>query len=226
MDGDPGDKTFAPGYGEFYTSGGGDTEALALAVPTDQDRARCPGLDRVRLLEASTAAYDAACAATAGRRRAVGARREGRLEGDRPKDVPRLVRPVLGRPYAARRGRDDPRRAAQAAIGVARRAHDLRLRYRPTDAVDLLRLDTWLARMLLDARRRDITRSGATSSRSTTSATGCATSSGSVAAPKVDLALEELLDAINEGDLATAREVPRGEVVKQDPVIPTRPTCR
>ena len=35
MDGSLEDKTFAPGYGEFYTSGGGDTEALALAVPTD-----------------------------------------------------------------------------------------------------------------------------------------------------------------------------------------------
>jgi hypothetical protein len=28
-------KTFAPGYGEFYTSDGSDVEALALAVPTD-----------------------------------------------------------------------------------------------------------------------------------------------------------------------------------------------
>src|SRR5215207_10181911 len=28
-------KTFGPGYGEFLTGGGGDVEALALAVPTD-----------------------------------------------------------------------------------------------------------------------------------------------------------------------------------------------
>ena len=35
MDGNLEDKTFALGYGEFYTSGGGDVEALALAVPTD-----------------------------------------------------------------------------------------------------------------------------------------------------------------------------------------------
>ena len=28
-------KIFAPGYGEFFTAGGGDVEALALAVPTD-----------------------------------------------------------------------------------------------------------------------------------------------------------------------------------------------
>ena len=33
MDGKTEDKTFAPGYGEFLTAGGGDVEALALAVP-------------------------------------------------------------------------------------------------------------------------------------------------------------------------------------------------
>src|SRR5262249_3173749 len=35
-DGTHEDKIFAPGYGEFRTSGGGDLEALALAVPTDR----------------------------------------------------------------------------------------------------------------------------------------------------------------------------------------------
>jgi hypothetical protein len=35
MDGKTEGKTFAPGYGEFYTSDGSDVEALALAVPTD-----------------------------------------------------------------------------------------------------------------------------------------------------------------------------------------------
>ena len=36
-------KTFAPGYGEFLTSGGGDTEALAIAVPTDRAERRAAG---------------------------------------------------------------------------------------------------------------------------------------------------------------------------------------
>jgi len=35
LDGSVSDKVFAPGYGEFDTSSGGDVEALALAVPTD-----------------------------------------------------------------------------------------------------------------------------------------------------------------------------------------------
>ena len=34
-DGSLEDKTFAPGYGEFFTGGGGDVEAMALAVPAD-----------------------------------------------------------------------------------------------------------------------------------------------------------------------------------------------
>jgi hypothetical protein len=35
MDGSTEDKIFAPGYGEFSTGGGGDLEAVALAVPID-----------------------------------------------------------------------------------------------------------------------------------------------------------------------------------------------
>ena len=35
LDNNSEEKTFAPGYGEFLTGGGGDLEALALAVPTD-----------------------------------------------------------------------------------------------------------------------------------------------------------------------------------------------
>lgn len=36
LDGSSSDKVFAPGYGEFDTSSGGDVEALALAIPTDR----------------------------------------------------------------------------------------------------------------------------------------------------------------------------------------------
>ena len=50
MDGGRELKTFAPGYGEFFTSGGGDTEALALAVPTDaaEGAAARRGAERLR----------------------------------------------------------------------------------------------------------------------------------------------------------------------------------
>jgi hypothetical protein len=41
-DGTREDKVFAPGYGEFRTAGGGDLEALALAVPTDAREGSMP----------------------------------------------------------------------------------------------------------------------------------------------------------------------------------------
>jgi hypothetical protein len=42
-DGKTEQKVFAPGYGEFYTAGGGDVEALALAVPHGRSDRAAPG---------------------------------------------------------------------------------------------------------------------------------------------------------------------------------------
>jgi hypothetical protein len=42
QDGEREAKTFAPGYGEFFTGGGGAVEALALAVPHERPRAPFP----------------------------------------------------------------------------------------------------------------------------------------------------------------------------------------
>ena len=71
-------------------------------------------------------------------------------------DVPRLLQPLLERAVLRLGAADDPERAAQAAIGLTRLAQDLRLRHRSADAVDLRRLDTWLAQMLLDVRQRHV----------------------------------------------------------------------
>src|SRR5919198_5070737 len=43
-DGTREDKTFAPGYGEFFTGGGGDVEAMTLAVPADAVKEPVPAL--------------------------------------------------------------------------------------------------------------------------------------------------------------------------------------
>jgi hypothetical protein len=52
-------KTFGPGYGEFLTGGGGNVEALALAVPTDalRSRRRC---ELVTLESGAADVFDAA----------------------------------------------------------------------------------------------------------------------------------------------------------------------
>ncbi len=138
MDGAQEDKTFAPGYGEFYTSGGGDVEALALAVPTDRDSGPVPA-PIAELGRHATAAYDASLRGDwRAAEKAVAAARASWRAID-PADVPRLVRPVLkgsvtglGRAVEAR----DARGSAQAVIEVARSALDLRLRYQSPDAAD------------------------------------------------------------------------------------------
>jgi hypothetical protein len=59
MDGTTEEKLFAPGYGEFFTAGGGDVEALAFAVPTDAASDPLPP-ELVTLELGATAIIDAA----------------------------------------------------------------------------------------------------------------------------------------------------------------------
>ena len=59
MDGSTEDKFFAPGYGEFSTSGGGDVEALALAVPTDAATESVPS-ELTTLSDGALSVFDAA----------------------------------------------------------------------------------------------------------------------------------------------------------------------
>ena len=82
MDGTTEDKTFAPGYGEFYTAGGGDVEALALAVPTDAASGPTPAELQTSLAALSTS-FDAARSGTGRRLRPRSRRcpRPGRRTG-------------------------------------------------------------------------------------------------------------------------------------------------
>ena len=61
MDGTFEDKTFAPGYGEFFTGSGGDVEAVAVAIPEDA----LPGLPPKELETLATGATDVFDAAQA-----------------------------------------------------------------------------------------------------------------------------------------------------------------
>ena len=59
MDGATEEKTFAPGYGEFAAGGGGDLEAVALAVPVDAVGG-APPPELAVLTDGARASFDAA----------------------------------------------------------------------------------------------------------------------------------------------------------------------
>jgi hypothetical protein len=157
MDATREDKTFAPGYGEFLTTGGGDVEALALAVPTDATPGPVPA--DLATLEASAVAvvtaagsqhWKAASTAVQAMTTAWKAYRAG--------GVPKLIDPImtaqlttLARAVAAR----DAGRSRLAALAAARSGLDLELRYRPAVEVNLARFDLWAAQVAVDAAARN-----------------------------------------------------------------------
>jgi len=156
-DGPPEDKTFAPGYGEFFTGGGGEVEAMALAVPADGLSGRPPS-ELETLVAGANRVFDQvgsrhwkAASATVGRTTvAWKALRSGRLP---PRLVPDTSRALggLGRGVAAH----DPAKARNAAIAVAQRGLDLELRNRPAAEIDRARFVLWARQLAVDAAGGD-----------------------------------------------------------------------
>jgi hypothetical protein len=209
MDGQYEDKTFAPGYGEFFTAAGGDVEALALAVPTDA----APGSMPQALVTLSTGALSVFDAAGAGQWgvASAGAKEIARAWAEHGAgDVPRMIEPRMIRDLQALTAAVDARdaeRARRAAIDTAQWAFDLQLRHRSPAEIDLARFDLWAAQLQLDVDAGDEaavsgdlftldyirdriqhTLDGATLTR-------------------VNTELEELQGAVGDGDLAAAADV-------------------
>jgi hypothetical protein len=151
------DKTFAPGYGEFYTAGGGDVEALALAVPTDAASGPLP----IELETLSSGALDIFDAARSGDWNAASATVENMTaawETYRAGEVPKRIEPRMSDDLAALAEAVNTRDAAQArqtALDAAQWSLDLQLRYRPPAEVDLARFDLWAAQIMADAEAGD-----------------------------------------------------------------------
>jgi len=156
-DGKTEQKVFAPGYGEFYTAGGGDVEALALAVPTDAATKPLPA-ELTTLSSGALEIFDGAgsgdWAAASATLRAM----EAAWQAYRTGDVPRLIEPrmnealeVLARAVQSRQMAE----ARTAAIQAARSSFDLQLPYRPEAVVDLARMDLWAAQLLVDEAAGD-----------------------------------------------------------------------
>jgi hypothetical protein len=157
MDGTTEDKTFAPGYGEFLTAGGGDVEALALAVPADA-AGGSPPAELTTLDAGATAVFTAATSSDWKKALAEVEKMTTAWKSYRVERVPKLIEPrmtaaleTLGRAVAAR----DARKARQAAIDAAHSSLDLLLRYRPATEIDLARLGLWAAQVQVDAAAKN-----------------------------------------------------------------------
>lgn len=206
QDGTYEDKIFAPGYGEFRSSGGQDVEALALAVPTDALPGRPPA-EVVLLTTGATDIFDAvasedwdAVAATYGAMSAVWATY-------RTANVPDLLEFQMSEALNILAGAIDDRdftMTRQAALTVARAGLDLQLRQRPPLEIDLARFDLLARQLLIDAAADD--QAGVTSD--VTSLEWVWDRIAPVGAPSTVAPLQAELDAMREtteaGDLSAA----------------------
>ncbi|MEO6025492.1 MAG: hypothetical protein ABIR79_01310 [Candidatus Binatia bacterium] len=158
QDGTFSEKTFAPGYGEFYTANDGEVEALALAVPTDALPGPAPAaLDT--LTTGAGAIFDAALAKqwasvpntllamnTAwASHRATGAV-PLRLEEPTDLALQKLTRVARGR---------NRRATLQRSLDMLLASLDLQLQFHAVTDVDISRFELWCRRVIADAIVRD-----------------------------------------------------------------------
>lgn len=206
MEGTTEDKTFAPGYGEFYTGSSGDVEALALAVPTDMLAGPVPAeletlyADAGDIFEAAESdEWDAASTSLAAMTAAWEAYRAG--------GVPPLLDTQLSDAMAALVDvidARDPAETRQAALNVAMADLDFQLRYLPPAEIDLARFELWTRQVLIDADADD---SGALAGDVTTLIwinDRIAHTLDGAAADQIDMALDQLQAAVDADDSAAA----------------------
>ena len=158
MDGATEDKTFAPGYGEFLTSGGGDVEALALSGSADAATGPEPA-ELGTLRAGAVAVFDGATANNWSAASTAVRAMSAAWTTVRAAGVPKLVEPqvttaldAVSKAVVAR----EVGRSRQAAIDADRLMLDLRLRYQPAARINLERLDLWAAQVLVDASAKDM----------------------------------------------------------------------
>jgi hypothetical protein len=208
MDGTTEDKTFAPGYGEFYTAGGGDVEALALAVPTDALSGPLPAKLET-LSNGALDVFDAAHSRDWSAASATVEKMSAAWETYKTDQVPKMVEPRMTDALAALAGAVEARDAAQtrqAAIDAARWSFDLELQYRTPAEVDLARFDLWAGRLVVDAAAGDAAAvNGDLFSLDYIRDRILHTLDGDDVT-RINATLEELQVAVDDGDLAAATD--------------------
>jgi hypothetical protein len=157
-DGSQEDKVFAPGYGEFRTSGGGDLEALALAVETDS-LPRPPPPELTAVANGATAALEQVRIREWEAAGAIVRHMNAAWQSLRTQAQPPLVEARLNQQLAAltRAVKDrKEKQASQSAIDTAQSALDLELRHRPAVQIDLARFRLWTQQLRVDATAKDL----------------------------------------------------------------------
>jgi hypothetical protein len=157
QDGTYEDKTFAPGYGEFLTGGGGELEAIALAVPHDAI-AGPPSTELETLVTGATAIDEAVQAGAWEDVAATLATMNAAWETLGATAVPSWLADQMS---AALAGLNESVEAAdaagtrQAAIDVGQAALDLELRHLPITQINLARFGLWVRQVAVDATASD-----------------------------------------------------------------------
>ncbi len=157
QDGTTEEKVFAPGYGEFRTGGGGDLEAMALAVPTDALDEPLPAELQVLATGSAdlastikSADLDAATATAEAMTSAWDAYSEG--------GAPAAIAAELNGSLVELVGAVDARAAEvtrQEAINAGQSIVDLQLRYLPPTDINRARLGLWAQQVLVDAEAKE-----------------------------------------------------------------------
>ncbi len=157
LDGGVSDKVFAPGYGEFSTASDGNSEAIAVAAPTD-----ALAVPQAEVVELSTSTWGIlesarkedweAVEATLGRIqrlwKVVSAAAPPPIVADRmTKALGALAKAVKAEQAAS---------VSRAAIEVAQAALDLELRQRPIAAVDIDRFHLHAQQLRVAAAADDL----------------------------------------------------------------------
>jgi len=157
-DGTSEDKVFAPGYGEFRTAGGGDLEALALAVPADALPGPMP-TELASLAESAEGILEAARIAGWDGATATVTRMNAAWKTLRAGNQPPMVDARLSEGLAALTrsvNGHEPARTAQKAIDVTQSVLDLELRYRPPAEIDAARFYLWTQQLRVHAAAKDL----------------------------------------------------------------------
>lgn len=157
MDGATEDKTFAPGYGEFFTGGGGDLEAVALGVPVDAVGSTMPS-ELAALSSDAFGIFDAASAENWADASIRLASMTTAWDSYKAGGVPRALGTHIAdavRALADAVNKQKQATAPQAALYAAQAALDLQLRHRPSTEVDRARSELWARQVLVDVATKE-----------------------------------------------------------------------